>query len=61
VSDQAHSKNATFGAIVMLLIISGLTVWGIGLMNDGAYLAAAAAGLLLFLFGAFAVLVLGRE
>lgn len=60
-SDHAHSKNSTVGAVIMLLVLVGLVVAGIGLMNGGAYASAALAGGLLFLFGLYTVLVLGKE
>jgi hypothetical protein len=60
VSEHSDNKQASIGAIVMLLIIAGLVVWGIGLMNNGAYAAAGGAGILLFLFGLYAVFSLGR-
>lgn len=60
-SEHADTKNSTFAAIVVMLIIAGLVTWGIGLMNSGAYLEAAAAGGLLFAFGLYACLVLGRD
>ncbi len=60
-SEHAETKNSAIGAIVMLLIIAGLTTWGIGLMNDGALAAAAIAGLLLFLVGLYAVFALGKD
>ena len=60
-SENGHSRNDAIGGIVMLLIISGLVTWGIGLMNNGAYTSAAVAGILLFLFGLFAVFSLGKD
>lgn len=60
-SDHGHSKTSPVGAVIMLLILTGLVVWGIGLMNNAAYAAAGAAGGLLFLFGLYTVLVLGKE
>lgn len=60
-SEHEHSKNASVGAIIMMLIIAGLVVWGIGLMNDANYVGAAVAGGLLFLFALYSVLALGKE
>lgn len=60
-SKHAHSKNSTVGAVIMLLILSGLVVWGIGLMNSADYVSAGLAGVILFLFGLYTVLVLGKE
>lgn len=60
-SEHSENKQASIGAIVMLLIIAGLVTWGIGLMNNGAYTSAAGAGLLLFLFGLYAVFALGKD
>lgn len=60
-SDHAHSKSHPVGAVILLLILAGLVVWGIGLMNGADYVGAAMAGGLLFLFGLYTVLVLGRE
>ncbi len=60
-SEHTDNKKAAVGAIVMLLILCGLVVWGIGLMNSGAYTAAAGAGALLFLFGLYAVFALGKD
>ena len=60
-SENAETKNAAVGAIVMLLILAGLVGWGIGLMNSGAYGPAAISAALLFLFGLYAVFVLGKD
>ena len=60
-SENGHSRNDAIGGIVMLLIIAGLVTWGIGVMNDGAIMSAAGAGILLFLFGLYAVFSLGKE
>ena len=60
-SDHAHSKNSTVGAAIMLLVLAGLVVWGIGLMNSADYVSAGLAGAILFVFGLYTVLVLGRE
>ena len=32
---EASSKGHTFGALVVLLVISALCAWGFSLMNDG--------------------------
>ena len=45
----------------MLLVLAGLVVWGIGLMNSADYVSAGLAGAILFVFGLYTVLVLGRE
>lgn len=60
-SEHSDNKQASIGAIVMLLIIAGLVTWGIGLMNNGDVTSAAAAGVLLFLFGLYSVFVLGKD
>lgn len=60
-SDHSEPKYSPLGAIVILLILVGLVVWGIGLMNGGAIGAAAIAGGLLFLFGLYAVFALGKD
>ena len=44
----------------MLLIIAGLVAWGIALMNSAAYGPAGGAALILFLFGLFMVLKVGK-
>ena len=54
-------KGHPIGAFIMLLIICGLVAWGIGLMNDGDVASAAAASVLLFLSGAYAILGLARD
>ena len=58
---HAESQNSTFAAILVALIISGLTVWGIGLMNNADYTSAAMAGGLLFLFSLFVIFSLGKD
>lgn len=60
-SEHAESKNSTFAAILIALIIAGLTVWGIGLMNGADYVSAGLAGGLLFLFSLFVILGLGKD
>lgn len=60
-SEHAESKNSTFAAIVIALIIAGLTTWGIGLMNDADYVSAGVGGALLFLFSLYVILGLGKD
>ena len=59
-SDHAETKTSPIAAIILLLIIVGLVVYGIGMMNGGAYGPAAGAGALLFLTGLFMVLKVGK-
>lgn len=59
-SEHAPTTTHPIGAIVMLLIFAGLVTWGIGLMNDGNYVASGAAALLLFLTGLVMVLKVGK-
>lgn len=59
-SEHAESKTSPIAAVIMLLVIAGLVVWGIGLMNSGAYVSAGVAGLLLFLTGLVMVLRIGK-
>ncbi len=54
-------KGHPIAGLIMVLIISGLVTYGIGLMNDGDVASAAMAGVLLLALGAFAVLSLARE
>lgn len=60
-SEHAESKNSTFAAILIALIIAGLTTWGIGLMNNADYVSAGLAGGLLFLFSVYVILGLGKD
>ena len=60
-SEHSETKNSVVGAVIMLLIIAALVTLGIGAMNSGATGPAAIAGALLFLFGLFAVLTLGKD
>lgn len=53
-------KGHPLAGIIMVAIIAGLVTWGIGAMNDGNMIAASISGLLLFLFGVYATLVLGK-
>lgn len=59
-SEHAPSKTHPVGAIVMLLILAGLVAWGIGLMNDGNYVASGVAALLLFVTGLILVIKVGK-
>lgn len=59
-SEHAPSKTHPIGAIIMLLILAGLVAWGIGLMNDGNYVASGVAALLLFVTGLILVLKVGK-
>jgi len=59
VSEHAE-KGHPLAGIIMVAIIAGLVTWGIGAMNDGNMIAASISGLLLFLFGVYATLVLGK-
>jgi hypothetical protein len=60
VSEHAESKTSPVAAIIMLLIIAGLVVFGIALMNSSDYVGAGIAGGLLFLFGLVMVLKVGK-
>lgn len=60
-SEHSESKNASIGAIVMLLILSALVVLGIGTMNGGDTASALIPGVLLFLTGLYGVFALGRD
>ncbi|MFM7014047.1 MAG: hypothetical protein ACKOXT_03530 [Actinomycetota bacterium] len=60
-SEHAETKHSTFAAILIALIIAGLTVWGIGLMNGADYVSSAMAGGLLFLFSLYVILGLGKD
>ena len=59
-SEHAPTTTHPIGAIVLLLILCGLVAWGIGLMNDGNYVASGVAALLLFLTGLVMVLKVGK-
>ncbi len=54
-------KNHPLAGIIMVAIIAGLVTFGIGIMNDGNVGGAAIGGVLLFLVGLYATLVLGKE
>lgn len=60
-SEHSDNKQASIGAIVMLLIIAGLVVLGIGTMNGGDTASALIPGALLFLFGLYGVFALGKD
>ena len=60
-SEHSENKQASIGAIVMLLILSALVVLGIGAMNGGHTASALIPGALLFLFGLFTVFTLGKD
>ncbi|MCF8527105.1 MAG: hypothetical protein WAO50_12200 [Candidatus Nanopelagicales bacterium] len=60
-SEHSENKQASIGAIVMLLILSALVVLGIGAMNGGDTASALIPGALLFLFGLFTVFTLGKD
>lgn len=53
-------KGHPLGAVIMVAIICGLVTYGIGLMNNGNIAAAAAAGVLLFFSGLYAVFGLAK-
>jgi len=58
---EAHAtKVHPVPTLILLAVICVLIGWGIGLMNDGGVVTGLPAAVLLFAFGAFAVLVLGR-
>lgn len=59
--EHTDNKQASIGAIVMLLIIAGLVVLGIGAMNGGDTVSALVPGALLFLFGLYGVFALGKD
>lgn len=59
-SEHAESKTSPVAAIIMILLIAGLVVWGIGLMNGADYFGSTIAGGLLFLFGLYTVLKVGK-
>lgn len=59
-SEHAESKTSPVAAIIMLLIIAGLVVFGIGLMNSADYFGSGIAGVLLFLTGLVMVLKVGK-
>ena len=54
-------KGHPLAGIIMVAIIAGLVTFGIGAMNDGNMLAASMGGILLFLVGLYATLVLGKD
>ncbi len=53
-------KGHPLAGIIMVAIIAGLVTYGISLMNDGNIARHAVAGVLLFLVGLYATLVLGK-
>jgi hypothetical protein len=59
-SEHPASGHAIAG-ILMVLIIAGLATWGFSIMNSGAILPAAVAGVILAGFGSYAVLALGPD
>ena len=59
-SEHAESTTSPIAAVIMLLVIVGLVVWGIGLMNGGEYVGAGLAGLLLLVTGLVMVLRIGK-
>ena len=59
-SEHAESKTSPVAAVIMLLIIVGLVVYGIGLMNSGEYAGAGLAGVLLLATGLVMVLKIGK-
>lgn len=59
-SEHAHKAHPA-PAVVMVLVIAALVTWGMIVMNPDHVVGGYVAGVLLALFGAFAVLVLGRE
>ena len=54
-------KGHPLAGVIMVLIISGLVSYGIGLMNDGDTASAAVAGGLLLLMGVYAVFALAKD
>lgn len=60
-SEHSDNKQASVGAIVMLLILAALVVFGIGAMNGGDNVSALMPAGLLFLFGLYAVFALGKD
>lgn len=60
-TEHSDNKQASIGAIVMLLILAGLVVLGIGTMNGGDTVSALIPGALLFLVGLYAVFALGKD
>lgn len=60
-SEHSDNKQASIGAIVMLLILAALVVLGIGTMNGGDTTSALIPGGLLFLFGLYGVFALGKD
>jgi len=60
VSEHAE-KGHPLAGIIMVAIIAGLITFGIGAMNGGDLVAASMGGVLLFLTGAYATLVLGKS
>ena len=59
-SEHAESRTWPVAGIIMLLILTGLVVWGIGLMNDGNYVGSGIAGALLFGLGLVMMLKIGK-
>jgi len=59
-SEHTH-KVHPIPAAVMVLVIAGLVTWGMLVMNPEHAVGAYIAGILLTLFGWFAVLVIGHE
>jgi protein-S-isoprenylcysteine O-methyltransferase Ste14 len=57
---SASAKGHPIAAFIVLLVITGLLGWLFSVMNSGTAWATGV-GVLLFGFGAFAVLVLGRD
>lgn len=56
---EVVAKGHRIAALIVLAVIAVLAAYGFGVMNSGGLLTGAIPGLLLFGFGAFAVLVLG--
>ena len=55
------TKGHPIGALIMVLIIAGLTAWGISLMNEGDIVSCSVAGVILALFGVYVVFGLGPD
>lgn len=58
---EAHAKDHPVAGLIMVLIISALCGWGLGIMAGGTFVTGLPAGVLLFLAGAYVVLALGPD